>query len=97
MRSKASTVRRRLLGLMLFAVVIGFVAVTVLQFNKAFTTYTSVYLVTDSAGNALPQNADVKARGVIMGTVGSREAHGDKVVLRLDLNPDQAENVPPDT
>ncbi|WP_276520704.1 MCE family protein, partial [Tomitella gaofuii] len=77
------------------ALVIGFVAVTVLQYNKAFSTYTSIYLVTDSAGNALPERADVKARGVIMGTVGSTQAHGDKVVLRLDLDPALAEQVPP--
>lgn len=97
MESHASVLRRRLLGLGLFVVVIGFVAVTVLQYNKAFSTYTSIYLVTDSAGNALPERADVKARGVIMGTVGSTEAHGDKVVLRLDLDPALAEEVPKTT
>lgn len=94
MGSKASALRRRLLGVLLFAVVIGFVAVTVMQYNKAFTTFTTVYLVTDSAGNSLGDRADVKARGVIMGTVTSKEARGDKVVLRMDLTPDLAEDIP---
>ncbi|WP_235671100.1 MCE family protein [Tomitella fengzijianii] len=94
---ETSVARRRTLGVVLIALVIGFVAVTVLQYNKAFTTYTSIYLVTDSAGNALPERADVKARGVIMGTVGSTQAHGDKVVLRLDLDPELAREVPPET
>src|SRR5699024_3362491 len=97
MESHASVLRRRLLGLGLFVVVIGFVAVTVLQYNKGFSTYTSIYLVTDSAGNALPERADMNARGVIMGTVGSTEAHGDKVVLRLHLDPALAEEVPKTT
>ncbi|GAA4802772.1 hypothetical protein GCM10023353_01030 [Tomitella cavernea] len=92
---ETSVPRRRIWGVVLIALVIGFVAVTVLQYNKAFSTYTSIYLVTDSAGNALPERADVKARGVIMGTVGSAQAHGDKVVLRLDLDPALAEQVPP--
>lgn len=90
-----SVVRRRLLGLLLIAVVIGFVTVTVLQYNKAFTPTSTIYLVTDSAGDALPDRADVKARGVLMGTVGAREARDGKVVLRLDLKPELAEQVPP--
>src|SRR5699024_5752607 len=71
--SEISTVRRRLLGVLLVVIAIGFVVVTVLQYNKAFSTYTSIYLVTDDAGNALPERADVKARGVLMGNVGETE------------------------
>src|SRR5690625_2901302 len=86
-----------MLGVLLVVIAIGFVVVTVLQYNKAFSTYTSIYLVTDDAGNALPERADVKARGVLMGNVGETEARGDKVVLRLDLDPELAEQIPPGT
>src|SRR5699024_8344203 len=96
MDTQLGNVRRRLLGLLLFAVVVGFVALTVLQSNQAFSATTTVYLVADSAGNSLPDRADVKARGVLMGTVGSTEAQGDKVVLRLDLDPDTADEIPRD-
>ncbi len=97
MEPEISTVRRRLLGVLLIVIAIGFVVVTVLQYNKTFSTYTSIYLVTDDAGNALPERADVKARGVLMGNVGETEARGDKVVLRLDLDPGLAEQIPPGT
>src|SRR5699024_3958436 len=86
--------RRRLLGLLLFAVVIGFVAVTILQYNKAFTTKSRLYLITDNAGNSLPQQADVKIRGVLVGSVGSGSPDGDSVRMKLDIEPHQMRNIP---
>ena len=65
----SATVRQRLLGLIFLLVCIGFLAFTILQFNKAFTSFTTVKFTTDTAGNALPNAADVKARGVIVGEV----------------------------
>ena len=97
MGTHTSALRRRLLGLLLFAVVIGFVAVTILQYNKAFTTKSRLYLVTDNAGNSLPEQADVKIRGVLVGTVGSVSPDGDSVRMKLDIDPDQMRNIPEGT
>lgn len=97
METQTSTAKRRLLGLLLFALVIGFVAVTVLQYNQAFTKKDAIYLETDSAGNSLPVRADVKIRGVLVGTVASQEARDSKVVLKLDIQPSQLSNIPANT
>lgn len=97
METQTSTLKRRLLGLLLFALVIGFVAVTVLQYNRVFTKTTAIYLETDSAGNSLPVRADVKIRGVLVGTVASQEARDNKVVLKLEIKPDQVHNIPSNT
>lgn len=97
METQTSTLKRRLLGLLLFALVIGFVAITVMQYNRVFTKTTAIYLETDSAGNSLPVRADVKIRGVLVGTVASQEARDNKVVLKLDIDPDQIRNIPANT
>ena len=64
-----TVLRRRLLGLVFFIIVALFFTVTIMKFNNSFTDYTEVTLKTDSTGNALPSNADVKARGVVVGEV----------------------------
>ena len=97
MESQTSTLKRRLLGLLLFALVIGFVGLTILQYNQAFTKTSAIYLETDSAGNSLPVRADVKIRGVMVGNVASREARDDKVVLKLEIEPGQMRNIPANT
>lgn len=97
METQTSTVKRRLLGLLLFGLVIGFVTLTVLQYNQVFTKTSAIYLVTDSAGNSLPVRADVKIRGVLVGAVASQEARDDKVVLKLEIKPDQMRNIPANT
>ncbi|EGD55302.1 MCE family protein [Gordonia neofelifaecis] len=89
------TVKRRLLGLLFFVVVIGLLAVSVLKFRGTFDDYSMVTLRTDSAGNALVKNADVKANGVVVGSVRSVDvAPGGKVTVDLGINPDQMQNLP---
>lgn len=94
----SSTVRQRLLGLVFLLVCVGFLAFTILQFNKAFTSFTTVKFTTDSAGNALPNQADVKARGVLVGEVREiKPTTAGKVVVTLGLKPDMAKKLPADT
>ncbi|SIR70489.1 MCE family protein [Williamsia sterculiae] len=91
--------RTRLLGLVFFIVVIVFIGGAILKFTQTFTSFTDVKLVTDSAGNALPDRADVKARGVVVGEVRSvapDQADGS-VVVTLGLKPDMAKMLPRDT
>ncbi|WP_024796089.1 MCE family protein [Tomitella biformata] len=97
MDSQTSTLKRRLLGLLLLALVIGFVAITVLQYKQVFTKTATIYLETDSAGNSLPVRADVKIRGVLVGTVVSQEARDNTVVLKLEIKPDQMHNISANT
>ncbi|MGZ8176921.1 MCE family protein [Williamsia sp. SKLECPSW1] len=87
--------RIRLLGLVFFVVVALFVGGTILKFNQAFTTFTDVDLATDSAGNNLPPNADVKVRGLIIGEVRDvKAADNGRVTVTLGLQPDKAKMLP---
>lgn len=89
-----ATVRRRLLGLLLIAVVVAFFAVTVLFYNKAFTPVVSVSLKTDHAGNELLVGSDVKVRGLVVGTVRTVDSTGDGAVLGLALDPALVNEIP---
>lgn len=89
-----SPVRRRTLGLIFFVVLALFLYVTIAMYNKTFTKVVKVDLRTDSIGNALPLNADVKARGVLVGEVRGTSAEGGDVTAHLALDPDKAELIP---
>lgn len=92
--SDTSTLRRRVLGLVFFLVLALFLFVTIAMYNKSFKKVVEVDLLTDSIGNALPRNADVKVRGVLVGEVRSTSAEGDRVTARLALEPDKADLIP---
>lgn len=92
--SDTSTLRRRTLGLVFFLVLALFVAGTIAIYNKAFKTVVEVELLTDSVGNALPKNADVKVRGVIVGEVRSTSASDNQVTAHLAIDPSQADRIP---
>ncbi|MBM7365921.1 MCE family protein [Gordonia hydrophobica] len=92
------TLKRRLLGVVFFVVVIGLLALSLVKFNGGFDSYDTVTLKTDDAGNSLVKNADVKANGVIVGSV--REVNvepGGKVQVELGISPDQMKNLPEGT
>ncbi|ACY20438.1 virulence factor Mce family protein [Gordonia bronchialis DSM 43247] len=93
-----TVLRRRLLGLVFFIIVALFFTVTIMKFNNSFTDYTEVTLKTDSTGNALPSNADVKARGVVVGEVRRVEPAPDgSVDVILGLTPSMADELPAST
>ncbi|WP_267615715.1 MCE family protein [Gordonia bronchialis] len=93
-----TVLRRRLLGLVFFIIVALFFTVTIMKFNNSFTDYTEVTLKTDSTGNALPSNADVKARGVVVGEVRRVQPAPDgSVDVILGLTPSMADELPAST
>ncbi|MGU3293364.1 MCE family protein [Williamsia sp. M5A3_1d] len=93
-----SVLRTRLLGLVFFVVVALFIGGTILKFNQSFQSFTDVNLTTDSAGNALPDKADVKVRGLIVGQVNKVVAsENGAVTVQLGLQPDKAKMLPAGT
>ncbi|GAB4589303.1 MCE family protein [Nocardia sp. IFM 10818] len=86
--------RSRTLGVLFFVVVALFLWTTVAIYNKQFVQTVKVDLITDTVGNALTRNADVKVRGVTVGEVRSSEFNGKDVTLQLALNPDMADKIP---
>jgi phospholipid/cholesterol/gamma-HCH transport system substrate-binding protein len=84
----------KILGVMFLAIAMFFLWITYAFFTKAFVDYDDVTLTTDTTGVNLPQNADVKLRGMIVGEVREVETDGDGVKLVLGMNPKLIKSVP---
>jgi virulence factor Mce-like protein len=84
----------KVLGAAFIALMLFFLWVTWAFFTKAFVNYDAVTLQTDTTGVNLPQNADVKLRGMIVGEVRKVEIKGDGVELLLAMNPKLIKDVP---
>lgn len=91
-----SVLRRRVLGIVFFVVLALFLTFTIGAFNKSFTDVVKVDLLSDSVGNALPPNADVKVRGMLVGEVRSASTTDGVVTSILAIEPDKAELIPSD-
>lgn len=89
-----TTLRRRLLGMLLIVVIAAFFAATILFYDKAFTPTVPVTLRADHTGNELTAGADVKVRGLVVGTVKSVSTTGDGAVLDLSLQPGTVGEIP---
>lgn len=94
MITSTSKLRRRILGVAFFLVVALFIAWSIATYQKTFKPVVNVDLITDTVGNALPANADVKIRGVIVGEVRSATTENGEVTSVLALDPDQAKTIP---
>lgn len=90
----AHVVRRRLLGVAYIATIFGLMALSVAVYNKDFSTFVRVTLHTNTIGNALVAESDVKERGVIVGSVRKIQTNGTGATLTLDLNPGRAGIIP---
>lgn len=86
--------RRRLLGLLLVAVMVAGVALSIALYDKAFTSFVNVKLLASSIGNQLIKESDVKVRGLIVGSVKDISATQDGAELQLALKPESAKLIP---
>ncbi len=86
--------RIRTLGIVFFLVMALFLGTTVAAYNKVWVKVVKVDLITDTVGNALTRNADVKVRGVNVGEVRSSQSANGKVTLHLAIDPDKATKIP---
>ncbi|GAA1753589.1 MCE family protein [Aeromicrobium alkaliterrae] len=84
----------KVLGIGFLALMLFFIWLTFAFFNKTFVSTDDVTLLTTKAGSQLPQNADVKLRGMIVGEVTGQKITDDGVELTLGLNPDLIGDVP---
>lgn len=84
----------QVLGLVFLVVAALFFATTVAVYNKAFTDVVPVRLETETVGSQLSEGADVKVRGVLVGTVRSVEATADGAALELALKPEKVALIP---
>jgi phospholipid/cholesterol/gamma-HCH transport system substrate-binding protein len=93
----AVAIEHRVLGVAFLALLLLAVWFTYAVFNKSFTDYDEVTLKASKVGLQLPDRADVKVRGVIVGEVIGTEATPDGADLTLGLYPSRRDIVPADT
>ncbi|HET9141613.1 MCE family protein [Actinophytocola sp.] len=87
-------IRDRTLGL-IFIVLLGLLGMLAIAiYDKAFTGDTLVRLHTDRAGNQLKAGADVKVRGMVVGSVREVRTTGNGVDVVLAISPDQLDQLP---
>ncbi len=84
----------KVLGAAFIAMLIFFVWLTNAFFTKAFVSSVPVTLTTSTTGLNLPQNADVKLRGMIVGEVRKVEQDGEGVKLTMAMDPKLIKDVP---
>ena len=93
--SFAQTTKRRLLGVLFLVFAVGFVWLSIAIYNKDFDSTTDVTLRSDSLGNQLLLDSDVKERGIIVGSVKAVRAVGNKgAIVTLALDPGQVKDIP---
>jgi virulence factor Mce-like protein len=85
---------RRVAGVAFLAVIAMLVSLTVALYQKAFTPVVKVTLLTDRIGNQLSAQADVKVRGLVVGTVRGVHARADGASIDLALDPGQVHLIP---
>ncbi|MGH3622751.1 MAG: MCE family protein [Sciscionella sp.] len=93
-RGGPGTFLRRILGLALVALILGFLAFTLAIYNKAFSPVVAVTVHTDKVGNQLLPQADVKVRGIPVGEVRAIRGSADGAELSLAIQPDKAAMLP---
>ncbi|HUR50634.1 MAG TPA: MCE family protein [Mycobacteriales bacterium] len=89
-----AVLRRRGAGVAFLAVLAMLVWLSILLYQKAFTTVIDVTLQADRIGNQLSAQADVKVRGLVVGRVTSVHATAKGADVKLALDPGQVHLVP---
>ena len=87
---------RRLLvsGVGFITIMVMLVGLSIAAYNKAFTHFTTVTVKADKAGLQLSQFGDVRRHGVLVGRVHDVSNDGKEAVIRLDLSPSSAKDIP---
>ncbi|MDP9182217.1 MAG: MCE family protein [Actinomycetota bacterium] len=90
----AALVRRRIAGIAFLGVITLLVGLSVAMYQKAFTPVVKVTLQADRAGNQLSAQADVKLRGIVVGSVRDVHADAKGATIDLALDPDKVDIIP---
>ena len=86
----------RCLGLALVGTMLLATCLSWAFFSKAFVEYDDVTVTASKSGLALPERADVKLRGMTVGTVRETKIENGRVVMTLGMDPQLIRRVPRD-
>jgi phospholipid/cholesterol/gamma-HCH transport system substrate-binding protein len=103
--SVLAVAKRRGLGLLYLALIVGLVGLSIAIYQKKFTPVVLVSLKADHTGNALQDGSDVKERGIIVGSVRSVQVDSGPdggcvnqqvscVTVELALSPSHVNEIP---
>src|SRR6478609_2558070 len=84
----------RFLGVVFVGMLILGVWLVNAVFTQKFVSFDRVTLDTSTVGLQLPEKADVKVRGVIVGQVTKMQSKGQGAVLELGIKPEQIGSIP---
>ncbi len=84
----------RILGVLFVGLLVFGVWIVNAVFSQKFLSFDEVELNTDTIGLQLPERADVKVRGVIVGQVMEARSGADGAVLTLGIKPDKIVQIP---
>jgi phospholipid/cholesterol/gamma-HCH transport system substrate-binding protein len=93
---RLAAIPHKVLGILFICLLLVGVWFTYAIFNKTFASYDEVTLQTSKIGLQLPERADVKVRGVIVGEVLGFEPSAEGAELTLGLYPGEIDQVPAD-
>ncbi|MEX0427310.1 MCE family protein [Nocardioides sp. DS6] len=88
--------RFKVLGVVFLCLLLVAVWLTYALFTKKFSHYDRITLETDRVGLQLPDRADVKIRGVLVGEVLDMKATATGAKLTLGIYPKQLDTIPAD-
>ena len=86
----------KILGIVFIALVLTALVLTWAQFTNKFGNFEEITLKADRIGLQLPDRADVKVRGLIVGEVLDMKATDEGAELTLGLFPEEISKVHPD-
>jgi phospholipid/cholesterol/gamma-HCH transport system substrate-binding protein len=92
--SLAGAALPKVAGVVFLCLLLAGVYVTYAVFSKKFTEYDEVTLQTSTIGLQLPERADVKIRGVIVGEVLDFTSTGDGAEVTLGIYPRELDSIP---
>jgi phospholipid/cholesterol/gamma-HCH transport system substrate-binding protein len=82
------------IGLVYIVVLAALITVSIMFYNKDFTSTVDVTLETRSVGTSLQKGADVEVRGVVVGSVKGISSSGAGGRIELAIDPGQAKHLP---
>src|SRR4051794_19255115 len=86
----------KVMGIAFLCLLLAGVYFTYAIFTKKFTDYDKVTLQTSTIGLQLPERADVKIRGVIVGEVLDFHPTADGADITLGISPGEIDTIPAD-
>ena len=85
---------RRLIGLGMVALAVGFLGLCVAAYNKVFSPTVPVTMRIDAVDNTLLPAAEIRLRGVTVGEVRTITTDGDQATVELALQPEHTAFIP---